>query len=223
MKRAKGFSLVEIFVTVGIIGFLLFIGIVNYNNYRIQQLARETSQHLVTDLQFAAQNTVTEGIINGGGIQFSANNDGWQVVDARRILKSTAIPLTVSILVSVSLSNANPAQGTSSVIVFPTGSWLGFAQNGRPLTQNGESVMVVVTTEGGGSWYAIMIDGITGSVSGPTNNRSDLSSYSDAQILAQINNLADITKPAASVEAMSSLSSSPSSPVIEKIKTKWGF
>lgn len=220
MKRVNGFSLVETFVTVGIIGFLLFIGIINYNNYRIQQLARETSQHLVSDLQFAAQNTVTEGVVNASGISFNINNDGWQVVDARRILKSTAIPLTVSLLVSAPLSNANPAQGTSSVVVFPTGSWLGFTQNGRPLTQSGESVMVVVTTEGGGSWYAIMIDGTTGSVSGPTNNRSDLSSYSDAQILAQINNLASVTSKG---QAQGQVQVVTSSPVIEKIKTKWGF
>lgn len=165
MKR-NGFSLVELIIVIGILGFLLALVISEYHSYYLKQLALTTAENIRSDLDFSVQHALTRGASNS--IQFSTSPGLLQVVDPYGMVKSTTIPASVQVAVS-GFDSGSPAQGATADIV-PGNYWLGFLPQGKPVT--GGPALIVVATET--AWYAIAVNGDTGEVSGPTNNRTQL-------------------------------------------------
>lgn len=97
MPREKGFTIVEILVTLAIAGLLALIGIPAFKNYQPDLELSGTVQGLVGDLRYAQQLAVTEQVEHG--IRFFIVDRKYQIIrygNPEEVLKSQALPAKVS-------------------------------------------------------------------------------------------------------------------------------
>lgn len=130
MSYGRGFTLIELMISVAIVGVLSTLALPEFNQWIANTKIRSTTESILAGFQFAR----AEAIRRNKGVQIQLNGDtGWSVTEVASGTELQARPATEGsggIRLAILLSDAtSPASGT---VVF---NGLGRVANTTPITQ----------------------------------------------------------------------------------------
>lgn len=140
LPRQDGFSVIEIFVAVVLLGLLLALGMPQYATYIANSQIRASAEGLTAGLQFARAEAVSRNAL--GGVEFRISGNDWSVV----------LPVTAERAAAETLRSQSGAErmGNAAVTVTPsTATTLVFNGLGR-LASPASAVTIDVSNPTGG-------------------------------------------------------------------------
>jgi type IV fimbrial biogenesis protein FimT len=141
LHRQSGFSIIEIFVAVVLLGLLLALGMPQYSLYLANSQIRASAEGITAGLQFARAEAVSRNVL--GGVEFRLSGNDWSVV----------LPVTAERAAAETLRSQSGTErmGNAVVAVTPsTATTLAFNGLGR-LASPASAVSIDVSNPTGGA------------------------------------------------------------------------
>ncbi|OQX36714.1 MAG: hypothetical protein B0D91_08530 [Oceanospirillales bacterium LUC14_002_19_P2] len=138
MSHNKGFTLVELMITLAIAGILLGIGIPSFQDFMAENRVRSHSSALQHSLQYARSEAIKRNALISVARVGNNWNNGWAVLFGGQVLKQ----FTPDNNTRLATDNA----ATASIFFLPDGST--FSAETFTITSDGESRQVSVSLAG---------------------------------------------------------------------------